>query len=400
MEQSLELMKQLLSCGTDIPLWQYDTEGHLVDTNSEYLVLDKILAHIGGIRYMLRYSRKNKKPLVLGSDMGLTWCAVFAWEKEQLQGIWLLGPVLSGEVPASYMEESVGRYHIDSTFRSQYLQVLRRISVVPTVLLLQYALMLHYCVNGEKLARSDIQFQPRKDIISPMAEQEHPENDRLRFYSSQQALLRMVREGDMNYRQAIAESQNLFGAWPGSNREPLNRVTVRATGFTELCIREAIQAGISPDTAYAVGEGYVELMLQCRTAAELSSVTLAMFEDFVLRSHKHRTNPKVSAQIQSCRDYIELHADQALPLSLLANRVGYSEYYLSRKFRKEMGVSINTYIKYVRVERSKMMLTSTAVTVAQIANTLHFASSSHFSEAFREITGKTPQQYRLEHQKF
>ena len=173
MEQSLELMKQLLSCGTDIPLWQYDTEGHLEDTNLEHLVLDKILAHIGGIRYMLRYSRKNKKPLVLGGDMGLTWCAVFAWEKEQLQGIWLLGPVLSGEVPASYMEESVGRYHIDSTFRSQYLQVLRRISVVPTVLLLQYALMLHYCVNGEKLARSDIQFQPRKDIISPMAEQEH-----------------------------------------------------------------------------------------------------------------------------------------------------------------------------------------------------------------------------------
>ena len=74
MEQSLELMKQLLSCGTDIPLWQYDTEGHLVDTNSEHLVLDKILTHIGGIRYMLRYSRKNKKPLVLGSDMGLRLC--------------------------------------------------------------------------------------------------------------------------------------------------------------------------------------------------------------------------------------------------------------------------------------------------------------------------------------
>ena len=65
-----------------------------------------------------------------------------------------------------------------------------------------------------------------------------------------------------------------------------------------------------------------------------------------------------------------------------------------------MGISISTYIKLVRVEQSKLMLISTNQTVAQIADSLHFASSSHFSESFREVVGKTPQQYRLENQKF
>jgi AraC-like DNA-binding protein len=44
------------------------------------------------------------------------------------------------------------------------------------------------------------------------------------------------------------------------------------------------------------------------------------------------------------------------------------------------------------------MLAGAGVTIAQIADTLHFASSSHFTESFKKITGMTPQQYRIENQ--
>jgi transcriptional regulator GlxA family with amidase domain len=52
------------------------------------------------------------------------------------------------------------------------------------------------------------------------------------------------------------------------------------------------------------------------------------------------------------------------------------------------------------VERGKMMLVNSSIPIAQIADMLHFASSSHFSETFREIVGKPPQQYRLDNQHF
>ena len=108
----------------------------------------------------------------------------------------------------------------------------------------------------------------------------------------------------------------------------------------------------------------------------------------------------MSAQIRSCRDYIELHAGQELKLADLAKQVGYSEYYLSRKFKQEMGISVSAYIRLIRVERSKLMLSATNMPIHQIANRLHFASSSHFSDAFRETVGKTPQQYRIESQTY
>jgi len=395
------LMQELLKCGTDIPLWHYDTEGHLLETNAEHLVLDKILGFIGGKQYMLKYAEKNRKPLVLGSDMGLMWCAAFACEKKVLKSIYLIGPVYNAEVSGSLLEESANRYHIDATFRKQYISIMKRISVVSSVMFQQYGLMLHYSITGEKLNRSDIQFQPRNKILTPLSAESEPSgNDRIQTYMAEQTLLQMVREGDINYREAISRANHLFDAMRPRNYESLQASIIRSTGFAALCIREAITAGISADTAFAVGDGYIESMAQCKSVSELNSLNLSMFEDFIFRVRKHRTNPKVSPQVRSCRDYIELHIEQELKLSLLAKHVGYSEYYLSRKFKKEMGVSIGTYIKYVRVERSKLMLVSTANPISQIADMLHFASSSHFSEAFREVVGKTPQQYRLENQKY
>ena len=40
------LLQELLKCGTDIPVWHYDMDGHLLDTNSEHLVLDKVLENL------------------------------------------------------------------------------------------------------------------------------------------------------------------------------------------------------------------------------------------------------------------------------------------------------------------------------------------------------------------
>lgn len=395
---SISIMQELLTCGTDIPLWHYDTDGHLLSTSSEHLVLDKILDFIGGVQYMLEYAQKHRKPLILGSDMGLMWCAVFEFEKKVLKSIYLIGPVYNAEVSGSLLEESVNRYHIDRAFRKQYVSMMKGLRVVPSIMFQQYGLILHYCVTGEKLNRSDIQFQPRNKILAPLSsERQHPESDYLQTYQTEQALLRMIREGDINYREAISQANHLFNAMGLGS---LQHAIIRAAGFTTLCIREVILAGISADTAYAVGEGYIESMAQCKTISELTSLNLSMFEDFIFRVRKHRTNPKVSSQIRSCRDYIELHAEQELNLSRLAKHVGYSEYYLSRKFKKEMGVSISTYIKYVRVERAKLMLVSASDPISQIAEMLHFASSSHFSETFREVTGKTPQQYRTENQKY
>ena len=127
---------------------------------------------------------------------------------------------------------------------------------------------------------------------------------------------------------------------------------------------------------------------------------MTMYEEFLQLVRKHLTMPGISPQIQSCRDYMDLHYAQDLSLATLAERVGYSEYYLSRKFKEEMGISISSYLKYVRIDHAKLLLATTRDSITRIASDLNFCSASHFSGAFKEITGITPQEYRKAQQKF
>ncbi len=127
----------------------------------------------------------------------------------------------------------------------------------------------------------------------------------------------MVREGDLNYQSAIAKANLMSNGVRTGGANPTIQAIVSCTSFTSLCVRVAIQAGLSPDTAYSVGDSYIQSMVECKTIAELRSINHAMYEDFTMRVHRHRTNPKGSNPIQACRDYIEVHTGEVLNLGIL-----------------------------------------------------------------------------------
>lgn len=396
-EERDALLEELLQCGTDIYLWKYGLDGHIIKTNSPQLVLDTIFARTGNKAYMLEHARKYTAPLVMGTELGLLWCAIFDNAVKDSHSVYVLGPVFNSEISSQNIEQSVTNDNIDLRWREEYIKLMRSLPVLSSVLFFQHVLTAHYIVNGRKLNRSDLHFQ-RWQTGAQIGPAE-PRKDRMQVWMAERALLNMVREGDLNYKNAMNQANNLSNGIRAGNKNPLLQAMVSCTGFTSLCVREAIQAGISPETAYSVGDSYIQSMVEAKNISELSSINHAMYEDFIIRVHKHRTNPNVSPQIQACRDYIELYVEQELSLAILAQRVGYSEYHLSRKFKQEMGVSIRTYIRYAKIERAKLLLETTTASNSQIAERLHFCSGSHFSSAFQEVVGQKPQQYRHMHQK-
>lgn len=181
-----------------------------------------------------------------------------------------------------------------------------------------------------------------------------------------------------------------------TTNDPVKRAILTASNFTALCTRAAIEGGLTPDTAYTVGDSYIQALTECKTIADVRTVNHTMYEDFIQRVHKQRMNPKYSQQIQSCAAYIETHLDENLTLGRLAKEVGYSEYHLSRKFKEETGENIRDYIKYARIERARILLSTTDLSIREIAEQLCFCASSHFAKVFYDVTGLLPQQYRNE----
>lgn len=74
-------------------------------------------------------------------------------------------------------------------------------------------------------------------------------------------------------------------------------------------------------------------MESSKTLDDLNPLGLMMYDDFIRRVHKCRTNPKLSRPVQQCVDYIEMHLDQKIRAADLASA--------------ETGFCINDYIKRV-----------------------------------------------------
>mgnify|MGYP003369083882 FL=1 len=75
-------------------------------------------------------------------------------------------------------------------------------------------------------------------------------------------------------------------------------------------------------------------------------------------------------------------------------RWGYDEYYLTRRFKKETGLSVTNYVKFAKIERAKVLLDSTKMSVQAVADALGFTTRSYFIQCFRAVTGQTPTEWR------
>lgn len=388
-QEKLALLQEMLSCGQTVYLWTYAGDGHLSRTNCPELVLDAIFTATGCKAYMLEQGRENPAPMVLGAPLGLMWCAAF-----ELRGgsclMHVIGPVFNTETSIKGLNDALRDMDIPMNFKHRLPELLRSLAIVPTPLFFQYGLMLHYCATGEKLERSDIQYQEREIAHRSSAPLQR---DRHRTYAMEQALMWMVREGNMGYRSALDRAGGVSHGVRISGK-PMEQAVISCAVFTSLCVRAAIQGGLSPETAYTLGDSYIQSMTQCKTVAELTTVNHEMYVDFVQRVHKYRVSPDRSKQIQLCCDYIDIHLEEPITLKQLAALVGYHDYYLSRKFKQEMGGNLNDYIKFARVEKAKMLLAVTSDPIRDIAKQLQFCSSSYFAQTFQQVTGLTPHQWR------
>jgi AraC family transcriptional regulator len=103
-----------------------------------------------------------------------------------------------------------------------------------------------------------------------------------------------------------------------------------------------------------------------------------------------------SARLRQVIDYIEAHLADDLSLAMLASIAGLSLHHFGETFRQSMGVPPHRFVLSRRIERAKILLLSTDMTITQIAFAVGYSSQSHFATKFRQAAGATPQRFRIE----
>jgi len=349
---------------------------------------------------MYEHATRKNVPIRLGASLGLMWTAAFDKQDGALQRCYVIGPVFTTDISMNVIEQGLRdseQLDLSVHWKSEFMNTLDKLPVISIAIFTQYSLMLHYCVTGEKLKVSAFALQDTAGALSE--DQWLHKRDRHKTWMAEQALLSMVREGDLNFKSALDGASTVSSGVPVSAQDPIRQAGISGIVFTSLCTRAAIEGGLSPEQAYSLGDAYIQNIEDSKTITETASIIYAMYIDFIERVHMLHTNPDISKEIQVCCDYIQLHVEDKMGIKDLAERIGYTEYYLSRKFKAEVGVTVNDYIKYVKIERAKLLLTTSDLSIIEISDKLNFCSRSYFGEAFRKVMGCSPVAYRDQNKK-
>ena len=99
-------------------------------------------------------------------------------------------------------------------------------------------------------------------------------------------------------------------------------------------------------------------------------------------------------QARRAVEYIEGHLGLKMEVRDVADLVALSPSHFSRAFKQSLGSSPIAYVASRRVERAKLMLTSTRERLTHIALACGFADQSHFTRSFRRVVGTSPGLWR------
>ncbi len=391
-EERLELFREMVLCCHNLYLWVLDIDLNCEQTNCPEESMIKSLAERSDTRgLLLQYAQNHTKPLIITDRFGLMWVALPRL-KDPEPHVYLLGPLFAADVSDRDLESRMSSLRIPAGERSALKTILRSLPVISQSRIFEYAIMLFYCITGERILVSDLHYQESESMKGLTPSAARKKEDVHGTYAMEQEMVRMVREGNLNYqkhmsRMAVSGSMGKLSDRP--DRQMKNAVLVCIVLFS----RAAIEGGLAPEIALTLTDYYFQSVEACKSMPELQSITRTMQDDFVMRVHRARTG-SLSAPIREACDYIQLHLDEDPTLKDIAGRLGYSEYYLSHKFKQETDLTVGAYILRQKLARAEDLLAGTTLSVKEISEQLHFCTPSYFARQFKSVYGVMPSQWR------
>ncbi|HEP1793721.1 TPA: helix-turn-helix domain-containing protein [Streptococcus suis] len=183
------------------------------------------------------------------------------------------------------------------------------------------------------------------------------------------------------------------------SKNPVTNIKYHFVITTAMITRFCGQNGLELEQAYRMSDFYIQKLDTIHTVQEVQSLHDEMVLHYTEKMRRYHQNDTNSKHVNACKEHIYKNLTERITVDAIADELGVSSSYLSRLFKKEVGVSISTYIRDLKIESAKELLKYGEMSMIEIANHLSFSSQSHFIQQFRDATGVTPKKYRDENAK-
>lgn len=123
---------------------------------------------------------------------------------------------------------------------------------------------------------------------------------------------------------------------------------------------------------------------------QMERMATATFEEECLSDEDAKENDVISEVVE----YVRHHTNQDIKRSDLAELVHLNIDYLARIFKKETGTTLNDFIIEEKMKVAKNLLRTTRLPVSLIATKVGYSNFSYFTKLYKKHYGKTPMEER------
>lgn len=124
-------------------------------------------------------------------------------------------------------------------------------------------------------------------------------------------------------------------------------------------------------------------------SADLFALLCHFYKTDTLEAHQIKNHP-----IRVAIEYMKFHLTMDVSVDSVAAAVHMSKHYFSRLFKEHTGLSPHDYLVKLRLDLAKHLLTSTEMSVRDIAFEVGYKSDMGLITAFNEKVGTSPGRYR------
>lgn len=208
---------------------------------------------------------------------------------------------------------------------------------------------------------------------------------------SERQLQQSIRAGDKEGSQRLLNVL-LSGLYLACGND-LAKIKQHVHSLLVLMSRAAIDGGADVNDIFRLSQSYEPEIEKLRNLEELNrwlSMVLHRFINFVFDFNdiKHHN------VIYQTTAYIKENLAEKLTLEDAAEHVSLSKSYFCRILKDELGYTFTEYVNHLRVERAKLYLRDSTMSIADIAYAVGFDDQSYFTRIFKKLTNVSPGQYR------
>lgn len=342
-----------------------------------------------------------EEPISYFATKNLNYYGIFNIENKKI----IIGPTRL--IPNSQQELYDIAFLADITPEDMpaFLAGMKAIVGLPLERLLQMLCLLHYLITGDKIELSQMiihessQEYMQRNMLS---QQMDSLSDKIIFHQdadntqlTENKLMDIVSTGDLIalnewLRKPTTVQLGLYAADP--IRQSKNILISTAT----LASRNAIRGGMEYTEAIRLANDYIYKAELLQSADEIINLQVHVIKAFTEKVNTLKYGQTENKLVLAVANYILQNLSSSIKVEDIAESLYMSRPYLSKKFKKETGISVSDFIHIQKIEEAKRLLKYTDKSLLSISIYLSYSSQSHFTNMFKKITGQLPKTYREE----